>query len=64
MAEWPSSSPQRSGQRLEAPAAVIEAAAQGSSPDRYSMVSYYRPELSGLPGEWALSDANSGTSRV
>ena len=28
--------------------AVIEAAAQGSSPDQYSMVSYYRPEL-GLP---------------
>ena len=29
--------------------AVIEAAAQGSSPDQYSMVSYYRPELDGLP---------------
>jgi acetyl-CoA acetyltransferase len=28
--------------------AVIEAAAQGSSPDQYSMVSYYRPEI-GLP---------------
>jgi len=28
--------------------AVIEAAAQGSSPDQYTMVSYYRPEL-GLP---------------
>jgi acetyl-CoA acetyltransferase len=28
--------------------AVIEAASQGSSPDQYSMVSYYRPEL-GLP---------------
>ena len=28
--------------------ATIEAAAQGSSPDQYSMVSYYRPEL-GLP---------------
>ena len=28
--------------------AIIEAAAQGSSPDQYSMVSYYRPEL-GLP---------------
>ena len=27
---------------------VIEAASQGSSPDQYSMVSYYRPEL-GLP---------------
>lgn len=27
---------------------VIEAAAQGSSPDQYSMTSYYRPEL-GLP---------------
>ena len=29
--------------------AVIEAAAQGSSPNQYSMVSYYRPELDGLP---------------
>jgi 17-hydroxy-3-oxo-4-pregnene-20-carboxyl-CoA lyase len=29
--------------------AIIEAAAQGSSPDQYSMVSYYRPELDGLP---------------
>jgi acetyl-CoA acetyltransferase len=28
--------------------AVIEAAAQGSSPNQYSMTSYYRPEL-GLP---------------
>ncbi len=28
--------------------AVIEAASQGASPDQYSMVSYYRPEL-GLP---------------
>ena len=28
--------------------AIIEAAAQGASPDQYSMVSYYRPEL-GLP---------------
>src|SRR4029077_15352386 len=26
--------------------AIIEAASQGSSPDQYSMVSYYRPELS------------------
>ena len=25
--------------------AIIEAASQGSSPDQYSMVSYYRPEL-------------------
>ena len=29
--------------------AVIEAAAQGSSPDQYTMVSYYRPRLDGLP---------------
>ncbi|EUA23490.1 putative exopolyphosphatase [Mycobacterium xenopi 4042] len=29
--------------------AVVEAAAQGSSPDQYTMVSYYRPELDGLP---------------
>ncbi|HTY34270.1 lipid-transfer protein [Mycobacterium sp.] len=28
--------------------AIIEAASQGSSPDQYTMVSYYRPEL-GLP---------------
>ena len=28
--------------------AIIEAASQGASPDQYSMVSYYRPEL-GLP---------------
>ncbi|WP_299562360.1 lipid-transfer protein [uncultured Mycolicibacterium sp.] len=29
--------------------AVIEAAAQGSSADQYTMTSYYRPELDGLP---------------
>jgi len=29
--------------------AVIKVAAQGSSPDQYTMVSYYRPELDGLP---------------
>ena len=29
--------------------AIIEAAAQGCSPDQYTMVSYYRPELDGLP---------------
>ena len=29
--------------------AVVEAAAQGASPDQYTMVSYYRPELDGLP---------------
>jgi acetyl-CoA acetyltransferase len=29
--------------------AVIEAAAQGSSADQYTMVSYYRSELDGLP---------------
>ena len=34
--------------RLHAGAAIIEAASQGASPDQYSMVSYYRPEL-GLP---------------
>jgi acetyl-CoA acetyltransferase len=28
---------------------VIEAAAQGASRDQYTMVSYYRPELDGLP---------------
>ena len=29
--------------------AVVEAAAQGASPRLYTMVSYYRPELDGLP---------------
>ncbi len=29
--------------------AIIEGAAHGSSPNQYSMVSYYRPELDGLP---------------
>jgi len=29
--------------------AVVAAASQGSSPNQYSMVSYYRPELDGLP---------------
>ncbi|QUR69100.1 lipid-transfer protein [Mycobacterium spongiae] len=29
--------------------AVVVAASQGSSPDQYTMVSYYRPELDGLP---------------
>ncbi|HEY7054245.1 MAG TPA: lipid-transfer protein [Mycobacterium sp.] len=29
--------------------AVVEAAAQGASPDQYTMVSYYRSELGGLP---------------
>jgi acetyl-CoA acetyltransferase len=31
------------------PPAVIQAAAQGSSHDQYSMTSYYRPSISGLP---------------
>ena len=35
--------------------AVIEAAAQGSSPNQYSMVSYYRPEL-GLPEMGLVGD--------
>ena len=34
--------------------AVIEAASQGASPDQYTMVSYYRPEL-GLPAGSGLS---------
>lgn len=29
--------------------AVVQAASQGSGPDQYTMVSYYRPELDGLP---------------
>jgi hypothetical protein len=40
-------SPQRAKDLKNRPA-VIEAASQGASPDQYSMVSYYRPEL-GLP---------------
>lgn len=40
-------SPERARDLKHRPA-VIEAAAQGSSPDQYTMVSYYRPEL-GLP---------------
>jgi len=40
-------SPERAKDLKNRPA-VVEAAAQGSSPNQYSMVSYYRPEL-GLP---------------
>jgi acetyl-CoA acetyltransferase len=40
-------SPERAKDLKHRPA-IIEAASQGSSPDQYSMVSYYRPEL-GLP---------------
>ena len=39
----------RTGTRLKLRPAVIETAAQGSSPDQYTMVSYHRPELDGLP---------------
>ena len=44
--------------------AVIEAAAQGSSPDQYTMVSYYRPEI-GLPEMGVVGEqlwAQSGLS--
>jgi acetyl-CoA acetyltransferase len=34
---------------LRHPPAVIRAAAQGSGPDQYTMTSYYRDELTGLP---------------
>jgi acetyl-CoA acetyltransferase len=34
---------------LRHPPAVISAAAQGSGPDQYTMTSYYRDELTGLP---------------
>jgi acetyl-CoA acetyltransferase len=40
-------SPERAKDLKHRPA-IIEAASQGSSPNQYSMVSYYRPEL-GLP---------------
>ena len=40
-------SPERARDLKQRPA-IIEAASQGSSPDQYTMVSYYRPEL-GLP---------------
>jgi 17-hydroxy-3-oxo-4-pregnene-20-carboxyl-CoA lyase len=40
-------SPERARDLKHRPA-IIEAASQGSSPDQYTMVSYYRPEL-GLP---------------
>ena len=41
-------SPERAKDLKQRPA-VIEAAAQGSSPDQCTMVSYYRNELDGLP---------------
>jgi acetyl-CoA acetyltransferase len=34
---------------LAQPPALIQAAAQGSGPDQYTMTSYYRDDLSGLP---------------
>ena len=49
--------------------AIIEAASQGSSPDQYTMVSYYRPELGlpemGLVGQqlWEQSGLTRPTSR-
>ena len=40
--------------------AIIEAAAQGSSPDQYTMVSYYRPELTACPRwDWWASSCGS-----
>ena len=43
----------------QAPPAVIEAASQGSSPDQYSMVSYYRPELTACR-RWGWSAGSCG----
>jgi acetyl-CoA acetyltransferase len=41
-------SPERAKDLKQRPA-IIEGAAQGASPNQYSMTSYYRPELDGLP---------------
>ena len=43
--------------------AIIEAASQGSSPDQYTMVSYYRPELTVCP-RWVWWVSSYGSSRV
>ena len=41
---------------LAKPAAVIAAAAQGSAADQHTMVSYYRPDITGLPEMGVVAD--------
>ena len=45
--------------------AIIEAASQGSSPDQYSMVSYYRPEPArdGIGGQAAMDAVGAEADR-
>ena len=54
---------------LRHPAAVIAGAAQGAGPDQYSMTSYYRPDITGLPemslvGDQLYKQAGIGAADV